>query len=145
MNNLNNCNRNTKNLQIKFTTFWPIHHFHVDYNAPCIPPPKFCITIASSFSRALKSHQERWKRKITSRYSGSKISGSQQPFLTETAIWFVEQSKKSLGTLLFLSANVRRKVIHLKFFLFFLLKFAWLRLLKSRNFATMATWRNDQG
>ena len=34
---------------------------------------------------------------MTSGYHCSKISGSKQSFLTETAIWIVERWKKSLG------------------------------------------------
>ena len=26
-----------------------IHYFHIDHNAPCLPPPKFCISIVSNF------------------------------------------------------------------------------------------------
>ena len=43
----------------------------------------------------------------TSRYHGSKISGTQQSFLTEKAICTVERWKKSLG---------HRKVIYNNFF-----------------------------
>ena len=37
------------------------------------------------------------RRSVTSRYHGNQISGSQQSFLTETAIDIVERWKKSLG------------------------------------------------
>ena len=37
------------------------------------------------------------KRSVTTGYHGSKISGSQQPFLTEAAICIFEQWKKSMG------------------------------------------------
>ena len=37
------------------------------------------------------------ERSITSRYHGIKISGSQKSFLTELAIFIVEQQKKSMG------------------------------------------------
>ena len=37
------------------------------------------------------------RRSVTSSYHGSKISGSQQPFLTEAAICIFEQWKKSMG------------------------------------------------
>ena len=37
------------------------------------------------------------KRSVTSGYHGSKISASQQPFLTEAAICIFEQWKKSMG------------------------------------------------
>ena len=41
-----------------------IHHFHIDYNAPCLHPPppphpfQFCITSVSNFSWILQSSQE---------------------------------------------------------------------------------------
>ena len=41
-----------------------IHQFHMDQNAPCLPPPllpKFCITILSNFSWVLQSSQEKSK------------------------------------------------------------------------------------
>ena len=27
-----------------------IHHFHIDHNAPCLPPLTFCVTIVFDFS-----------------------------------------------------------------------------------------------
>ena len=54
---------------------------------------------------------------MTSGYHGSKISGSQQSFLTDTAICIVERwKKKVLATVLFPSAILHRKVIHVIFF-----------------------------
>ena len=50
------------------------------------------------------------RENATSHYHGSKISGTQQSFLTEKAICTVEQWKKSLG---------HRKVIYNFFFFVF--------------------------
>ena len=47
------------------------------------------------------------------------------------------------ATVLFLSAVIHRKVVHVNFFVFFLQYLQYHGLLRSRNFATMATWRND--
>ena len=41
-----------------------IHHFHIDHNASCLPPPKFCITIVSNFSWVLQSSQEKSKTMV---------------------------------------------------------------------------------
>ena len=40
----------------------------------------------------------RKRRPVTSDYHGSKISGSQQSFLTETVIFIVERWQKSMGS-----------------------------------------------
>ena len=37
---------------------WWIHPFHIDRNAPCLPP-EFCITIVSNFSWVLQSSREK--------------------------------------------------------------------------------------
>ena len=63
---------------------------------------------------------------MTSGYNGCKISGSQQSFLTEELPFY---SYEQLCTVIF----------------FYLLSaiFAGPRVLNSRNFVIMATWRND--
>ena len=81
---------------------------------------------------------------------------SNGPSLTETAICVVEQWKESMFycsvpefnhaqeshvLLLFQSAKIHGKVIHVNFFLFFLPYLQDHSLLKSRNFATLAMWR----
>ena len=83
------------------------------------------------------------RRGLMSRYYGRKIFLFQQSFLTETAICIVERWKKEWDTVLFLCAVLHRKVIHDNFLVFFSARFTGPRLLRSRNFATMATWRND--
>ena len=63
---------------------------------------------------------------MTSRYHGSKISESQQSFLTETAICIVKRWIKSTGySFIFMSYLQNHG------------------LLRARNFATMATGGND--
>ena len=59
------------------------------------------------------------RRRVTSGYHCSKISGLQQSFLTETAICFVERWKKSVGAVLFLSVIMHRKVRHVNLFAIF--------------------------
>ena len=54
---------------------------------------------------------------VTSHCHGGKISGSQQSALTETA------GRNVWGTVLFLSAILHRKVIHVKYFRFFFLPY----------------------
>ena len=82
-----------------------------------------------------------WRR-VTSRYHGSKISGSLQSFLKEKGICISERWKNSMEYRFFLSAVKHRKVIHFKASVF--PPYLQLRgLLRSRNFATMAKWRND--
>ena len=82
-------------------------------------------------------------RGLMSRYYGRKSFWFQQSFLTETAICIVKRWKKEWATVLFLCAILHRKVIPDNFFVFFPVIFTGPRLLRSRNFATMATWRND--
>ena len=69
--------------------------------------------LAGKWRHKMDSNIERTS--VTSRYHGSKISGSQH-FLTGTAICVVERWKKSMGTVLFLSAIMHRKVIGVIFF-----------------------------
>ena len=75
-------------------------------------------------------------------YLGSKISVSQQYFLTQTAICifaFSDSGSKVWATVLLLSAVRHRKVLHVNFFSFFLQYLQYHVLLRSRIFATMAT------
>ena len=69
---------------------------------------------------------------VTSHCHGGKISGSQQSALTETA------GRNVWGTVLFLSAILHRKVIHVKYFRFFFpaILVGLRLLLRSTNFAT---------
>ena len=55
----------------------------------------------------------------------------------------LNDGRKVWATVLFLSAVIHRKVVHVNFFVFFLQYLQYHGLLRSRNFATMATWRND--
>ena len=52
-------------------------------------------------------------------YHDSKISGSQQSFLTETAIALSNGGRKVWATVLFLSVIMYRKVIHVNLFAIF--------------------------
>ena len=63
------------------------------------------------------------KSGITSRYHGSKISGSQKSFLTETAIFIVEQQKESMGHRFVPECNHAQKSHTCQFFRFFLLPY----------------------
>ena len=89
------------------------------------------VKITLIYDESLLSDQPPW-RSLTSRYHGRKISRSQQFFLTETAICIVERWKKRMVTVLFLSAIMHRKVIHVIFF--FLLYLQDHGLLRTRNF-----------
>ena len=73
-------------------------------------------------------------------YHGSKISGSQQSFLTDTAFALLNDGRKVGATILFLSA-IMHKVIHVKFF--FLPYLQGHGLLRSRHFASIALRCND--
>ena len=79
-----------------------------------------------------------WRR-VTSRYHGSKnfwISTKRRAFA------LAKDGRIVWNTFFFLSAVKHRKVIHFKASVF--PPYLQLRgLLRSRNFATMATWRND--
>ena len=73
-------------------------------------------------------------------YHGSKISGSEQSFLTETAICIVERCKISMDYCFVPDCNHERKVMNLNFFVFFCPPYLQDHaLLRSSNFATMAT------
>ena len=77
---------------------------------------------------------------MTSSCLGGNISGSRQPFLTETGIvqrWTLSNDGRNVwATVLFLSAIMYMKVRHVNFFLPYLQDHS---LLGSRHFATMAT------
>ena len=53
-------------------------------------------------------------------YHGSKVSGSEQSSLTETAICIVERCKRSMDYCFVPDCNHERKVMNLNFFVFFL-------------------------
>ena len=97
------------------------------------------VKITLIYNESLLSDQPPW-RSLTSRYHGRKISRSQQFFLTETAICIVERWKKSMVTVLFLSAIMHRKVIHVIFFSAIL---AGPRFVEDPKFSPTATSRND--
>ena len=114
--------------------------------APSLHPNRAPATAPLvSASPPWKQHQTT-ERSVTSRYHGSKISGSQQSFLTETAICIIERWKKSMGYSLFLSLTMHREVIHVKslFVCLFSSIFAGQQFMEiTRSCATMLTWRND--
>ena len=83
------------------------------------------------------------RRSVTSRLHSGKLSGTQKSFLTEMAICIVERWKKSMGYCFVPECNHVRESHASQFFRFFLQYFQDRGLLRSRNFATMATWRND--
>ena len=51
------------------STVLPIHNFHIDHNAPCLPP-EFCITIVFSFSWVLQLSQEKSKTMVMQSFGG---------------------------------------------------------------------------
>ena len=74
-------------------------------------------------------------------YYGSKISGSQQPFLTETVICIVARCEKNMDYCFVPERNHAKESHESQFFSFFFCP-PYLQdhgLLRSRNFATMAT------
>ena len=76
---------------------------------------------------------------MTPRYHGTKLSGSQQSFLKRRLFSLSNGGRKVWATVLFLSAIMHRKVIHVNFFSSFLDIFQDNGLLRFRNFVTMAT------
>ena len=75
-----------------------------------------------------------------SRYHGSKISGTQQSFLTETVISLLNDGRKLWATILFQSTTMDRKDAQDNFFVFIFLPYLQGHgLLRSKHFATMAT------
>ena len=114
--------------------------------APSLHPNRAPATAPLvSASPPWKQHQTT-ERSVTSRYHGSKISRSQQSFLTETAICIVERGTKRMGYSLFLSPIMHRRVIHVNN-LFVCLSFSifagqqFIEII--RSCATMLRWRND--
>ena len=83
------------------------------------------------------------KRSVTSGYHGSKISGSQQPFLTEAAICIFERWKKSMGYCFVPECNHAQENNKCYFPFIFSAIFAWPRLVEIQKFATVATCRKD--
>ena len=84
------------------------------------------------------------RRSTMSCYHGSKVSGSEQSFLTETAICIVERCKISMDYCFVPDCSHERKVMNLNFFVFFCPPYLQDHaLLRSSNFATMATWRKN--
>ena len=65
---------------------------------------------------------------MTSRYYGGKISGCQHSFA------LFNDGRKVRATVLFLSAIMHRKVIHVNFFAFFLAIFAVPRFVEIQEF-----------
>ena len=61
----------------------------------------FCVSYSGQSQQVLTvlwtNHNSKQQRSVTSRYHGIKMSISQQPFLTETAIYIFERWKKSMG------------------------------------------------
>ena len=50
-----------------------IHHFHIDHNAPYLPPPplpQFCIIVVSNFSWVLQSFEEKSKTMAMQNFAG---------------------------------------------------------------------------
>ena len=84
-----------------------------------------CFLCARSQGYAGTSQKKQWtylelyvteRRSVTSHYHLSKISGSQQLFLTDRTICIIEQWMKSMGYALVPAAVMYRNVIHVIFF-----------------------------
>ena len=87
--------------------------------------------------RNLTNSQLTIKRSVTSRYHGSKISGSQQYFLTETAIFIVKRWKrqrKSMGCCFVLKCNQAQESHTCPFLSFFPAIFVGLRFVEIQKF-----------
>ena len=87
--------------------------------------------------RNLTNSQLTIKRSVTSRYHGSKISGSQQYFLTETAIFIVKRWKrqrKSMGCCFVLKCNHAQESHTCPFLSFFPAIFVGLRFVEIQKF-----------
>ena len=70
-----------------------------------------------------------------SRYHGSKISGTQQSFLTETAICIVERWKKGMGYHLVRECNHAQESYTCQIFRFYISAiFAWSRFVDIQKF-----------
>ena len=85
----------------------------------------------SIFQRKSLGDEIEW-RSVTSRYHGSQISGSQQSFLTETAICIIERLKIT-------QQCSGKSYISYHTCSFFPVKFAGRDLLNSKSFISMAT------
>ena len=84
------------------------------------------------------------ERSVTSCYHGSKISGSQQSFLIETASCIDERLNKSTGYRFVPKCNHAQKSHACQFFrVFFPAKFAGPQFVEIQKRITLATWRND--
>ena len=131
----------------QFLYFSPLSQVSGRALAPSLHPNRAPATAPLvSASPPWKQHQTTERTSVTPRYHGSKISGSQQSFLTETAICIVKQWKKSMGYILFLSAITYRKLIHANslFVCLFSSIFAGQQFIEIiRSCDTMLTWRND--
>ena len=98
------------------------------------------VKITLIYDESLLSDQPPW-RSLTSRYYGSKISRSQQFFLTETDICIVERRKKSMGYRFVPECNHAQESHTCHFFLFFFLLYLQdYGLLRTRNFLS---WQRD--
>ena len=99
----------------------------------------FCKLTAATVLKLCKEHfltekpgdEKEW-RSVTSRYHGSQISGSQQSFLTETAICIIERLKIT-------QQCSGKSYISYHTCSFFPVKFAGRVLLNSKSFISMAT------
>ena len=80
---------------------------------------------------------------VTSCYHGSKISGSQSSFLTETAIFIVERWKKRMHYRFHPECNQAQESHTHQLFVFSMSHLQDHGLLRSRNFVTMVTWQRD--
>ena len=84
------------------------------------------------------------RRSVTSCYHGSKFSGPQQSFLSETTICRLSNDGwKVRATISFRESNHVQECHTCRLFRFFLSHLQEHSLLRSRHFATMATWRKD--
>lgn len=97
---------------------WEIH-------VQCIHCRTQCFLCARSQGYAGTSQKKQWtylelyvteRRSVTSHYHLSKISGSQQLFLTDRTICIIEQWMKSMGYGFVPAAVMYRNVIHVIFF-----------------------------
>ena len=102
------------------------------------------VKITLTYDESLLSDQPPWGS-LTSRYHGSKkfldlnnFSWQRRPFA------LLSDGRKVWVTVLFLSAIMHRKVIHVNFFFFFFSAIlAGPRFVEDQKFSIMATWRND--
>ena len=83
------------------------------------------------------------RRSTMSCYYGSEIFGSQQSFLTETVICIVARCKKNMDYFFVVQSCKRKSWISIFSFFFCPPYLQDHGLLRSKNFATMATWRSN--